>query len=87
MKVSKEIQEEFKEENVSIFINANQTFIKFHIESDYIIAPRNYKRTGRSVKTDTKLGFTLIVTAKLNTSTLNDLFLVFAGAKIEDTAR
>ena len=41
---------------------------------------------GGSVKTDAKLGFTLMVTAELNASTVKDPFVVVTDTKIEDAA-
>ena len=38
------------------------------------------------MKADAKLGFTLVVTAELNSSTMQDPFVAFAGIKMEEAA-
>ena len=75
-----------KQENADIVSNANQIFIKFYSESDYMITLKNCKRTSRGTKTSTKLGFILIVIVELNESALKDPFAVFVGTKIRGTA-
>ena len=35
-----EIREKFKREGVEIVVNADQTFIQFHPESEYVLAPK-----------------------------------------------
>ena len=60
--------------------------MKFHSEWDCVITIKNTKHISRSAKTDTKLGFILIVRAGLNTSVLKNLYIVFTGIKIEDAA-
>ena len=42
------------------------------------------RRVGGSIKADTKIGFTLMVTAELNVSKIKEPFLVFKGTKMED---
>ena len=38
---AKDIRETFKNENVDVVVNADQTFVNFHPESNYVIAPTN----------------------------------------------
>jgi len=86
IEATKEIRNDFLSENVDVVVNADQTFINFHPESSYVIVPKSSRHVGGNVKADVKLGFTLMVTAELNSSTLQDPFVVFTGIKMEEAA-
>ena len=36
----------FKEEKVDIIINADETFVLFHMQSDHVIVPKGIKQVG-----------------------------------------
>ena len=40
VKAARKIRDEFKAEGVDIVVNADQTFVRFHPESEYVIAPK-----------------------------------------------
>ena len=58
--------------------------MKFYSELDCIISLKSTRRISRSTKIDIKLGFTLMTRAELNTSVLEDPFVVIINIKIED---
>jgi hypothetical protein len=55
-----EIRNELRE--CDVIVNADQTFINFFPEADYVVAPRGAKRVGTVVSSNEKAGCTLMVT-------------------------
>lgn len=76
-----EIVAVLKEAKVEVVINADQTFIRYYPESDYVCAPKGAKRIGGNLSSNEKSGFTLMVGAELNSSSLVAPFVVFDGTK------
>ena len=76
------IQKRFKEENVDVVINADQTFVNFFMEETEVVAPKGIKRVGGKVKVEVKKGFTLMVACNLETSKIEAPFAVFDGTKL-----
>ena len=83
---AKETHDNFFSENVDVVVNADQTFVNFYPESSCMIAPKSSRGTGGNAKADAKLGFTLIITAELNSLATQDPFVIFTGIKIEEVA-
>jgi hypothetical protein len=79
-----EIRKALQEANVDIVVNADQTFLRFMPEQEYVLAPKGCKRVGGKVKTDEKAGCTLMVSTELNSSQLLPPFLVMNGTKKVD---
>jgi hypothetical protein len=78
---AEEVRKVFKEADVDIVVNADQTFLRFYPEQEYVLAPKGCKRVGGKVKTDEKAGCTLMVSAELNSSRLLPPFIVMNGTK------
>jgi hypothetical protein len=64
-----------------VIVNADQTFLRFYPEHEYVLAPTGCKRVGGKIRSDEKSGCTLMVTAELNSSKLLPPFLVLNGRK------
>ena len=76
------IQKSYKEANVQVTINADQTFVKFFMEEAQVVAPTGTKRIGGKIKADVKKGFTLMVACNKETSLMEPPFSVFDGTKL-----
>ena len=63
-----------------VVVNADQTFVNLHPEEDGVLAPTGTKRVGDSIKTDSKKGITVMVTAELVTGEVAIPFVVFDGS-------
>ena len=50
-----------QEENVEVFLSADETFLRFHERSDTYIVPKGTKRISISRKYDEKIGCNLMV--------------------------
>ena len=72
----------FKEENAEVTINADRTWVKFFMEEGQVVAPTGTKRVGGRIETEVKKGFTLMVGCNLETSLMEDPFVVFDGTKL-----
>ena len=79
---SKKICERFRAAEVEVVLNADQTFVKFFMEEETVVAPTNIKRVGGMVKADVKKGFTAMVAVNLKTSEMEPPFVVFTGTKL-----
>ena len=79
---AKRIRERFKEEDVEVTINADQTFVNFFMEETQVVAPKGTKRVGGKIKADVKKGFTLMVACNMDTSKIEAPFSVFNGTKL-----
>ena len=86
-KNSADLNKLFLEGKVDVVINADQTFVNFLPEAQYVLAPKGAKRIGGKIKGDEKSGFTLMVAAELNSSQLLPPFVVFNGTRIEESKR
>jgi len=69
--------------HVEILINADQTFVRFFPESEYVLAPTGIRRVGGKVRADEKTGFTLMVSAELGSSQATFLLPCFQRHKAE----
>ena len=74
----------FKDENVDVMLNADQTFVNFYPEEDVVVAPKGVRRVGGRVKADVKAGFTAMVSCNLLTSKMDPPFVVYNGTKLKD---
>jgi hypothetical protein len=55
----------FKEEKVDIIINADETFVLFHMQSDHVIVPKGINRVGTAAQVDNeKMGSTVLIAAE-----------------------
>ena len=79
---TKKICTRFKEENIQVTINADQTFVNFFMEEKVVVAPTGTKRIGGKIKADVKKGFTLMVGCCLETGQMEPPFAVFDGTKL-----
>ena len=61
---------------VEVMLNADKTFVYFYPEDYVVVAPKNTKRVGGRVNSDTKYGFTAIVKVNLDTSQMDAPFVV-----------
>ena len=77
-----QIQKRFKEEEVEVVLNADQTFVNFFMEEKEVVAPVGTKRVGSKIKADVKKGFTFMVTCNTETSKIEAPFVVFDGTKL-----
>ena len=83
---SKEIREKLKD--CDVVVNADQTFIKLHMEHEKVLAPSGTKRVGGKVNpTDKKAGFTFMVTVEMFSNSILPPFLVFNGTKMSEAKR
>ncbi len=64
-----------------VIVNADQTFVKLYMESDFVLAPVGTKRVGGKVDTDKKAGFTIMVTVEMARNIICNPFIVFTGMK------
>ncbi|KAL7539007.1 hypothetical protein ACHAWF_006267 [Thalassiosira exigua] len=76
------IQKRFSNEGVQVTINADQTFIKFYMEEDVVVAKTGTKRVDGKIKADVKKGFTLMVVVNMEASQMEPPFSVFDGTKL-----
>ena len=66
----------FRDTKVEVMLNADKTFVYFYLEESVVVAPKNTKRVGGRVNSDTKDGFNTIVKVNLGTSQMDALFVV-----------
>jgi len=74
----------FKEKEVEVMLNMDQTFVNFYIEETHVIAPKGTKRVGGKISAEVKKGFTLMVIVNMLTSEIDAPFLVYDGTKMKD---
>jgi hypothetical protein len=76
------ITKRFKDEEVDVVLNADQTFVNFYMEETEVVAPTGIKRVGGRVKAEVKKGFTAMVAVNLKTSEMDPPFVVYNGTKL-----
>ena len=84
---AKSIRDKCKEFKADVVLNADQTFVRFYSEEGHVICPTGSKRVGGKVKADVKAGFTLMLCANMDTSSLLPPYIVYTGTKIENAKR
>jgi hypothetical protein len=73
---SARIREKFREENVDVVVNADETFLLFHPFGEKLIAPTGIKRVGSAVQVDNeKWGATVIISCEFRTSSILPSYL------------
>ena len=73
------IRKKFAEENVSVVISADETFLRFHEASSKVLAPEGTKRVGTALKYKEKEGCTVMVSMEMISSQLLPPFVIFKG--------
>ena len=82
-----ELRNKFREANVDVMLNADQTFVNFYPEESVVVAPTGTNRVGGRVKADVKAGFTAMVSCNMLTSKMDPPFVVYNGMKLKDAQR
>ena len=73
------VRKRFEEENVSVVIAADETFLRFHESLSTVLAPEGAKRVGTAIKCNKKEGCTLMVSMEMISSQLLPPFAIFKG--------
>jgi len=77
---SERIRQKFKDENVDMVINADETFLLFHPFGEKLIAPTGIKRVGSAVQVDNeKWGATVMIACEFRTSSVLPPMVIFTG--------
>ena len=69
----------FRDGEVDVLVNADETFIRFFPETSHVIAPIGAKRVGSTNDTQDKKGLTGMLCMEMYTSTVLDPFVVLDG--------
>ena len=70
------ISQTFRDAEVDVLVNADETFFRFFPESDHVIAPIGSKRVGSTNATEDKKGLTGMLCMELFSSQILDPFVV-----------
>jgi len=73
------ISQTFRDAEVDILVNADETFIRFYPETNHVIAPIGSKRVGSTNTTQDKKGLTGMLCMEMYTSQILDPFIVLDG--------
>ncbi len=74
------IRQKFKDENVDVVVNADETFLLFHPFGDKVIAPIGKKRVGTAAQVDNeKFGATVMIACEYKTSSILPPMIIFSG--------
>ena len=79
MKGAERVRNKFKNEDVSVVISADETFLRFHESSSQLLAPKGAKRVGTAIKCNEKEGCTLMVSMEMMSSHVLPPFVIFKG--------
>ena len=70
----------FKDENVDVVINADETFVLFHMQDHKLIVPTGMKRVGTAAQVDNdKVGATVLIACEFKTSMIIPPMIIFTG--------
>jgi hypothetical protein len=70
----------FKAENVDVVINADETFVLFHMKDNRLIVPTGIKRVGTAAQVDNeKMGATVLISCEFRTSMILPPMIIFTG--------
>ena len=70
----------FRNENVDIVINADETFVLFHMLDGRLIVPTGVKRVGTAAQVDNeKMGATVLIPCEFRTSSILPPMIIFTG--------
>jgi hypothetical protein len=70
----------FKNEKVDAVINADETFVLFHMKDTYLIVSQGIKRVGTSTQVDNeKMGATVLISCEFRTSMILPPMVIFTG--------
>jgi hypothetical protein len=70
----------FKKEDVDVVINADETFVLFHMQDGRLIVPTGMKRVGTAAQVDNdKMGATVLIGCEFRTSTILPPMIIFTG--------
>jgi len=70
----------FKNEKVDVVINADETFVLFHMKDTRLIVPQGIKRVGTSTQVDNeKMGATVLISCEFRTSMILPPMVIFTG--------
>ena len=73
------VRKTFEDENVSVVIAADETFLRFHESSSTVLVPKGAKRVGTAIKCNEKEGCTVMVSMEMISSQLLPPFVIFKG--------
>jgi predicted ATP-dependent Lon-type protease len=70
----------FKDENVDVVINADETFVLFHMQDHKLIVPTGMKRVGTAAQVDNdKVGATVLIACEFKMSMIIPPMIIFTG--------
>ena len=74
------IRAQFLEEDVDVVINADETFVLFHMQDNRMIVPTGIKRVGSAAQVDNdKIGATVLIACEFKTSMIIPPMIIFTG--------
>jgi len=74
------IRTQFKAANVDVVVNADETFVLFHMQDHKLIVPTGIKRVGTAAQVDNdKVGATVYIACEFKTSTILPHMVIFTG--------
>jgi hypothetical protein len=74
------IRTQFKAANVDVVVNADETFVLFHMQDHKLIVPTGIKRVGTAAQVDNdKVGATVLIACEFKTSTILPPMVIFTG--------
>jgi hypothetical protein len=74
------IRELFRAEEVDVVVNADETFVLFHMQDHRMIVPTGVKRVGTAAQVDNdKVGATVLIACEYNTSMIRPPMIIFTG--------
>jgi hypothetical protein len=70
----------FKAEGIDVVINADKTFVLFHMKDNHLIVPRGMKRVGTAAQVhNDKMGATVLISCEFWTSMILPPMIIFTG--------
>jgi hypothetical protein len=70
----------FKAEGINVVINADETFVLFHMKDNHLIVPRGVKRVGTAAQVhNNKMGAPVLISCEFRTSMILVPVIIFTG--------
>ena len=79
-----DLQKMLRKNKVDVVVNADKTFVYLYPKEQAVATPKGVKRVGGNIKSDTKAGFTAMVTRELESINMATPFVVYNGTKLKD---
>ncbi len=74
------IRNQFHKAKVDVVINADETFVLFHMQDHKLIVPTGIKRVGTAAQVDNeKVGVTVLISCEFKTSMILPPMVIFTG--------